>query len=163
MYEQKSSLSYSHNSWLLDWLLGKRLMKKILLLPILFILSACQPSELERCVKANGLLSNDYLDKEIELEEKLKATANYDQTKEMTDEQFELVQDWLESLNPVELIIDDCIIESKEESPSLEADYIEDLKPRVKSCITANKDEIENLILESKNTATSICNAQGIY
>jgi hypothetical protein len=40
---------------MLDWLLGKRLMKKILLLPILFILSACQPSELDRCIEANIL------------------------------------------------------------------------------------------------------------
>ncbi|MDA9143391.1 hypothetical protein N9N99_02340 [Gammaproteobacteria bacterium] len=138
-------------------------MKKLSLLPIILLLVACQPSELERCVKANGLMSNDYLDKEIELEEKLKATANYDQTKEMTDEQIELVQEWSESLNTVEFVISDCIWESKSESSNPEADYIEDLKPRVKSCITANKDEIENLILESKNTATSICNAQGIY
>ena len=136
-------------------------MKKILLLPILFILSACQPSELDKCIEANISISNDYLDKEIELEKKLLATGGYDEG--MTLEQTKLVEDWADSLNPVELIIDDCIAKSKEESPNLEADYIEDLKPRVKSCITANKDEIENLILEQKNTATSICNAQGIY
>ena len=35
MYEQKSLLSYSHNSWLLDWLLGKRLMKKLLFILLL--------------------------------------------------------------------------------------------------------------------------------
>jgi hypothetical protein len=39
VYEQKSSLSYSHNSWLLDWLLGKRLMKKLLFILLLSPLS----------------------------------------------------------------------------------------------------------------------------
>ena len=33
-------------------------MKKILLLPILFILSACQPSELERCIEAESWYKN---------------------------------------------------------------------------------------------------------
>ncbi|MDC3302120.1 hypothetical protein OAV58_03145 [Gammaproteobacteria bacterium] len=130
-------------------------MNKLTILPIILLLVACQPSELERCVEANVSISNDYLDKEIELEKKILDIRERKQPDANLAEAI-LVSDWFDSLNTAEENIYFCVHASNYELPNPEAHTVEDFKPRINFCI-------ENLILEQKNTATSICNSQGIY
>ena len=141
-------------------------MKKILLLPILFILSACQPSELDRCLEANGynISVNDYFEGELELEKKLLDIDDYRITGSLNEAQLKLSDNFYDNLNKVELTVYQCVEDSKVDAPIPDdLDFINDLKPRVDSCIESNKDKLENLILEQKETAMSICHAQGIY
>ena len=211
MYEQKSSLSYSHNSWLLDWLLGKQLMKKLLLLPILFILSACQPSELDRCVKANipdvivpdnqeiisGMLDayeivfsketkQQYKDTMIAMmqiqidmglypEEASTSLLRYEGWKEMFLEQGYSLES-LETGIYDEKTIADLIYTAEVYEDAFTENNTYPLELYFKNLINYNKkhyglttDEnilkayLEEIELTGKETATSICNAQGIY
>ena len=210
MYEQKSSLSYSHNSWLLDWLLGKQLMKKLLLLPILFILSACQPSELDRCVKANipdvivpdnqeiisGMLDayeivfsketkQQYKDTMIAMmqiqidtglypEEAPTSLLRYEGWKEMFLEQGYSLES-LETGIYDEKTIADLIYTAEVYEDAFTADNTYPLELYFKNLINYNieyygltdenilKAYFEEIELTGKETATSICNAQGIY
>ena len=130
-------------------------MNKLTILPIILLLVACQPSELERCIEANVSINNDYLNKEIEVEKKVLDIRERKQPDANLAETI-LVSDWLDSLNTAEENIYFCVHASNYELPNSEAQTVEDLKPRINFCI-------EKLILEQKNTATSICNAQGIY
>ena len=211
MYEQKSSLSYSHNSWLLDWLLGKRLMKKILLLPILFILSACQPSELDRCIEANipdvivpdnqeiisGMLDayeivfsketkQQYKDTMIAMmqiqidtglypEEAPTSLLRYEGWKEMYLEQGYSLESLETGINNQEKTIADLIETAEVYEDAFTADNTYPLELYFKNLINYNieyygltdenilKAYFEEIELTGKETATSICNAQGIY
>ena len=211
MYEQKSSLSYSHNSWLLDWLLGKQLMKKLLLLPILFILSACQPSELERCVKANipdvivpdnqeiisGMLDayeivfsketkQQYKDTMIAMmqiqidmglypEEAPTSLLRYEGWKEMYLEQGYSLESLETGINNQEKTIADLIETAEGYEDAFTENNTYPLELYFKNLINYNieyygltdenilKAYFEEIELTGKETATSICNAQGIY
>jgi hypothetical protein len=211
VYEQKSSLSYSHNSWLLDWLLGKQLMKKLLLLPILFILSACQPSELERCVKANipdvivpdnqeiisGVLDayeivfsketkQQYKDTMIAMmqiqidmglypEEASTSLLRYEGWKEMFLEQGDSLESLETGINNQEKTIADLIETAEGYEDAFTENNTYPLELYFKNLINYNieyygltdenilKAYFEEIELTGKETATSICNAQGIY
>ena len=116
-------------------------MKKLLLLPTIFVLVSCQPSELERCVESNSESTDldttayNYWGK-IELYKR-----NYGET--------EYYYEWNNSLSDHELMIKDCLNAYGETLAEGETINESD----VKACFS--KAETEK--------ATKVCNSQGIY
>ena len=102
-------------------------MKKLTIFPIIFILSACQPSELERCVEVNlePVSLNSYVDRVLEWKEKVIdfteaiKTPEYfknipfdDYEKVVFEDEIKLGVEFIENLNIYEKVINDCEYES---------------------------------------------------
>jgi hypothetical protein len=102
-------------------------MKKLSLLPIILLLVACQPSELERCIAVNTepVSLDSYVDKVFEYHQNLidfyKAieTPEYfenipfeDYERVAMEDEVKLGEEFVKNLNIYEKVIDDCEIES---------------------------------------------------
>ena len=186
-------------------------MKKLTILPIIFILSACQPSELDRCIEANipdvivpdnqeiisGMLDayeivfsketkQQYKDTMIAMmqiqidtglypEEAPTSLLRYEGWKEMFLEQGYSLESLETGINNQEKTIADLIETAEEYEDAFTADNTYPLELYFKNLINYNieyygltdenilKAYFEEIELTGKETATSICNAQGIY
>ena len=146
-------------------------MKKLLAPLTLLLLVACQPSELERCLKAN-IGESDYLNKfntlldelvivETKHEKIIEAFRN-DSSNESTDRYMEILDEFgaiydtfLESLTVLEKKISDrhppelLELSAKEQKGASQQQVL--------------KEAISKVILDEKDIATGLCHAQGIY
>ena len=185
-------------------------MKKLTILPILFILTACQPSELDRCIEANipdvivpdnqeiisGVLDayeivfsketkQEYKDtviarmqKQIDMglypEEAPTSLLRYEGWKEMyLEEGYSLRLLETGILDSEKTIAD--LIEAAKMNDDVTENNTHPLELYFKNLINYNieyygltdenilKAYFEEIELTGKETATSICNAQGIY
>ncbi len=146
-------------------------MKKLLAPLTLLFLVACQPSELERCLKAN-IGESDYLnkfntlldelvifetkhEKIIEAFQNNPSNENEDRYMEILVE-FRVIYDaFLESLTVLEKKISDrhppelLELSAKEQKGASQQQVL--------------KEAISKVILDEKDIATGLCHAQGIY
>jgi len=151
---------------------GRHINMKKLLAPItLLFLVACQPSELEGCLKAN-IGESDYLNKfntlldelvifETKYEKIIEAVQN-DSSKESTDRYMEILvefrpiyETFSESLTVLEKKISD------RHPPALLELSAKEQKGASQQ--QALKESISKVILDEKDIATGLCHAQGIY
>ena len=152
-------------------------MKKLLILPIIFVLVSCQPSELDRCIMANTEPTpiNDF-------------KGRYDEWVLQVD--FELakpegeafkpyygtyIDTYFFNLNKLENVVMDCYWDGhfntfdtmEKWDGMLDAEKYPLLLNLMSSCMYSTKDEVKELQLEieaeNKEEAESICNRQGIY
>ena len=146
-------------------------MKKLLAPLTLIFLVACQPSEMERCLKAN-VGESDYLNKynalldEIEIvetkHEKIIEAWENNPSDENTERYREILPEFeppyltfAESLTVLEKKIDDSL---PTELYSLSAK-----EQKGASQQQALKAVISKVVLDEKDIATGLCHAQGIY
>ena len=152
-------------------------MKKLLLLPTILILVSCQPSELEKCVKANTEPTpiNNYEIKEIEYRQTAEDIATKSKNGEISQSRRtnSLINNrtyFRNSLNPLEKIVRRCRLDA------FDLDYFDGLtvseqqeyrKEINQSCRSSTENEIKKLQLkiakENREKAKSICHSQGIY
>ena len=145
-------------------------MKKLSAILTLFILVACQPSELERCVEANIGESdylnkwNAYLDKfelfEAKHEKIIEAymsnpTENESKYNDILPEFASILYPFEESLTVLEKKIYDS---HPTELLSLSAKESKEASQQ-----QILREHISKVLLDEKDIATGLCNAQGIY
>jgi hypothetical protein len=144
-------------------------MKKLLAPLTLLLLVACQPSELERCVAVNSEppINNYIIKYNLYIEQRDAITNNSDG---YSSEAFnELADDFYNSLNPLELIVNQCFFDMYLyiDEGLTQSEYIKREKQNAESCMLSTANEVKELQLkiEAENTekAQSVCNAQGIY
>ena len=143
-------------------------MKKLLAPLTLLFLVACQPSELERCVEANAEPTpiNNYIIKNNLYIEQRDAILSDGYS---TEAFRKLGEDFYNSLNPLELIVNECDFDMDIyiDEDLTQSEYRKREKQNAESCMLSTANEVKELQLkiEAENTekAQSICNAQGIY
>jgi hypothetical protein len=141
-------------------------MKKLLAPLTLLFLVACQPSELERCVAINSEPpTNNFIIKHNLYIEQRDAILSDGYSEAFN----ELADDFYNSLNPLELIVNQCVFDMYLyiDEGLTQSEYIKREKQNAESCMLSTANEVKELQLkiEAKNTekAQSVCNAQGIY
>lgn len=144
-------------------------MKKLLTPLTLLFLVACQPSELERCLAVNSEppTNNFIIKHNLYIEQRDAITNSSDG---YSSEAFnELADDFYNSLNPLELIVNQCVFDMNLyiEMDLIGLEYRKREKQNAESCMLSTANEVQELQLkiEAENTekAQSVCNAQGIY
>lgn len=134
-------------------------MKRLLLLPIIFILVSCQPSELDRCIESN---SNPVAYDLINKFEKIYPRFIKVRNKEYDSYDISAVVEFVKTLNELEVITHSCAIKSLNGKEYDLKDYVE----AVDNCEVKNKEFIDLFSkqqIENKDLAIQVCNAQGIY
>ena len=145
-------------------------MKKLSAILTLFILVACQPSELERCVEAN-IGESDYLNKwnayldKLELleakHEKIFDAYNNDPIKNASkindilpefdsilypfEESLTVLEEKMYGSHPTELFL----LSAREQKEASQQQILQE--------------HISKVLLDDKDIATDLCNSQGIY
>ena len=143
-------------------------MKKLLAPLTLLLLVACQPSELERCVAVNSEppINNYIIKHNLYIEQRDAITNSSDGYSGAFNE---LARDYYNSLNPLELIVNQCVFDMDlyTETNLTQSEYNKREKQNAESCMLSTANEVKELQLkiEAENTekAQSVCNAQGIY
>ena len=146
-------------------------MKKLLAPLTLLLLVACQPSEMEKCLKAN-IGESDYLnkfntlldelvifetkhEKIIEAWENNPSDENTDRYREITVEFRAIYDTFIESLTVLEKKISDrhppelLQLSAKEQKGASQQQVL--------------KEVIGKVVLDAKDIATGLCHEQGIY
>ena len=144
-------------------------MKNLISFFILIFLTACQSSELERCLLANTEPTpiNDFIMKHNLYIEQRDAITN------TSDDYYrafnELADDFYNYLNPLELIVNQCVFDMYLyiDEGLTQSEYIKREKQNAESCMLSTANEVKELQLkieaENREKAQSVCNAQGIY
>ena len=142
-------------------------MKKLLAPITLLFLVACQPSELERCVAVNSEPPiNNYIIKLNLYIEQRDAILSDGYSSEAFNE---LADDFYNSLNPLELIVNQCFFDMYLyiDEGLTQSEYTKREKQNAESCMLSTANEVKELQLkietENREKAKSICNSQGIY
>lgn len=148
-------------------------MKNLISFFILIFLTACQQSELERCLLVNTepTLTNNFIIKNnlfLERNDAISKDINIDNYGKAYSESSAI---FFNSLNPLELIVNQCVLDILDmgfyEEGMTQTEYTNRYKQNAESCMLSTANEVKELQLkieaENREKAQSVCNAQGIY
>ena len=135
-------------------------MKIIYLIVCFFILTSCQESELNRCIKANNYdadTKNDFIQKHSKYIDKM--SKLYENGKPPLMKEATAVDEYLKSLNQLEKDVRNCAQREIDQEYMQEYTLLDYVDMRLKK----SKIESCSKYLESKERVIKICNSQGIY